>query len=222
AGVTVAHPAPARPGGGAAELGRHHPVIVVVRRNAVSGKGYALLDGFARGLGPIVCMIDADLQYPPEAIPEMVAKIRAGADVVVANRVRHHTGALRRVVSRASYGFVQALYALDVDVQSGLKVIRREVLDRIHVRPSGWAIDLDILMSAKATGHQIVGHDIEFDRRRHGETKVRLVRTTWQIARRAIGLKVAALRDDAGLPRDAVPIRAPRRVGVEPPAQPAA
>ncbi|HEX2133407.1 MAG TPA: glycosyltransferase family 2 protein, partial [Actinophytocola sp.] len=200
----------------------HHPVIVVVRRNAEPGKGYALLDGFARGLGPIVCMIDADLQYPPEAIPEMVAKVRAGADVVVANRVRHHTSVLRRVVSRLSYGFVQALYALDVDVQSGLKVIRREVLDRIYVRPSGWAIDLDILMSAKAGGYVIVGHDIEFDRRRHGETKVRLGRTTWQIARRAIALKVAGLRGASGRPRDAVPIRAPRRVGVEPPATPAA
>ncbi|HEY0449780.1 glycosyltransferase family 2 protein [Actinophytocola sp.] len=199
----------------AAGLGADHPIVLVVRRGVVPGKGYALLDGFARSSGAIVCMIDADLQYPPEAIPAMVSLVRSRAcDVVVANRSEHHTNALRRAFSRLSYRLIQALHKLDVDVQSGLKVFRRQVLDTMTVRPSGWALDLDMLVSAHAAGYSILGHDIAFARREHGETKVRLFGTSWQIMRNAVALKLAGARRTAA--RAAGSVAAIEPAGVDP------
>jgi glycosyltransferase involved in cell wall biosynthesis len=194
----------------AADLSRWYP-LELVYRDAPPGKGYALLDGFAGSRGEIVCMIDADLQYPPEAIPAMVALVRSGsADVVVANRVRQRAAVLRRLVSWAAYLLLQALHRLDVDVQSGLKVIRRNTLDHVELHPTAWAIDIELLVRARAAGYVIAGHDVDFDRRRAGRTKLQLGRATWQILRTALDLKLV-LTDRANPWWTGTARRAPRR-----------
>ncbi|HEX3783175.1 MAG TPA: glycosyltransferase family 2 protein [Pseudonocardiaceae bacterium] len=182
----------------ATELGRDHPVVVVTR-TGVPGKGYALADGFSRCRADIVCMIDADLQYPPEAIPAMVAMVASNeADVVVANRVFQRTSLLRRGLSRCSRLVIGLLHRLDVDVQSGLKVIRRSVLDHVTLHPAGWAIDLELLVRARAAGFVIGTWDIVFADRQHGRTKIRLGRASWQVLRNAIALKLAGPKPAPG------------------------
>jgi dolichol-phosphate mannosyltransferase len=172
----------------AAALG--HPVVVFTRTGR-PGKGFALAEGFAASGGRIVCMIDADLQYPPEAIPAMVAVVAAGrADLVVANRVVHGTSAVRRLLSRLSRRLLLALHGLDVDVQSGLKVVHRAVLERIRLHPDGWAFDLELLVRARAAGFVIATHDIAFARRMHGRTKLRLGGASWQVLRNAVRLRL--------------------------------
>jgi dolichol-phosphate mannosyltransferase len=178
----------------ARELGRRYPVLLVTRQGS-SGKGHALVEGFRRCRGEIVCMIDADLQYPPEAIPAMVALVRAGrADIVVGDRIRHHTSLLRRFVSRGGYLVIQAVHGLGVDVQSGLKVIRGAVLDQVEIRPSAWALDVELLVRARSAGYVIEGHGVELAARRHGHTKLRLPQATWQILSTSVALKFAARR----------------------------
>jgi len=175
----------------AVELGRAHPVVLHTRTGP-PGKGFAIADGFAASGGRIVCMIDADLQYPPEAIPAMVAVVHAGrADLVVANRIVHDTDFVRRLLSRVSYRVLQALHGLGVDVQSGLKVIHRAVLERISLHPDGWALDLELLLRARAAGFVIAAHDIAFARRVRGRTKVRLGGASWQVLRNAVRLRLS-------------------------------
>lgn len=181
----------------AAELGREHPVVVITR-TGTHGKGYALAEGFSRSRGEIICMIDADLQYPPEAIPTMLDLVMANkADVVVANRVFQRTGLLRRTLSRSSRLVLRALHRLDVDVQSGLKVIRRSVLDHVTLHPAGWAIDLELLLRAREAGFVIGTTDIVFSAREHGRTKIRLGRASWQVLHNAIALKLTDSRRTA-------------------------
>lgn len=173
----------------AAALGPAHPVVVL-RRAGPPGKGFAVADGFAASAGRIVCMIDADLQYPPEAVPAMVALVVLGcADVVVANRVVHETRLVRRVLSRLSCRVLQTLHGLDVDIQSGLKVIRAAVLRQVDLHPNGWAFDLELLVAARAAGFVITSHDIAFARRTRGRTKIRLGRASWQVLRNAVWLR---------------------------------
>jgi dolichol-phosphate mannosyltransferase len=175
----------------AVALGRAHPVVLH-SRTGLPGKGFAIADGFAAAAGRIICMIDADLQYPPEAIPAMVHIVHTGrADLVVANRVVHDTDVGRRLLSRISYRLLQALHGLDVDVQSGLKVVRRAVLERISLHPDGWAFDLELLVRARAAGFAIAAHDIVFARRVRGRTKVRLGGASWQVLRNAVRLRLS-------------------------------
>jgi len=65
-----------------------HSQIVVVLLSRNFGKEYALTAGLDFARGDAVIMLDADLQDPPELIPQMLERWRAGADVVTMRRVR--------------------------------------------------------------------------------------------------------------------------------------
>jgi dolichol-phosphate mannosyltransferase len=159
------------------------------------GKGYSLLEGFGSAAGDVVCMIDGDLQYPPESIAPMAARVFSGqADLVVANRRTQPTGLVRRIASSAWKFLSRRLQGLDVDTQAGLKVMRREILDRISLRPSAWAVDLDLLVNARKAGYLIASHDIEFAPRRAGASKLRVSAAAGQLLTGAVRLMVAGGR----------------------------
>src|SRR3990167_6106394 len=56
------------------------------KKEGKKGKAYSLFEGFEKAKGEILVMIDSDLQYPPEAIPEMVGQINENTDIIVGNR----------------------------------------------------------------------------------------------------------------------------------------
>jgi dolichol-phosphate mannosyltransferase len=69
-----------------------------------SGHMKALIAGIDHADGDLVITMDADLQHPPEVIPEIIAKWQAGALVV--NTIRKetaHEGLLKRISSRLYY-----------------------------------------------------------------------------------------------------------------------
>jgi dolichol-phosphate mannosyltransferase len=113
------------------------------------GKAFSLIQGFKLAKYPYVAMIDADLQYPPEALPDMIQMIMSDqADIVVANRQDSETGKLRRLTSNGFKRVFGAwLHGLKCDVQSGLKVFRRSIIDEVEVRPGPWTFDLELLIS---------------------------------------------------------------------------
>jgi hypothetical protein len=61
--------------------------------------------------------MDADLQHPPQLIPELVAMYKAGHDQVVTRRSRAGDPPLKRLVSRSYYGVVKRL--MDVRIEDG-------------------------------------------------------------------------------------------------------
>ena len=86
------------------------PRIKVVSLARNFGKDVALTAGLQHARGRAVIPIDCDLQHPPELIPEMVAKWRAGADMVIGVRSkRTEEGLLRRTASRWYYGLMRRM-----------------------------------------------------------------------------------------------------------------
>ena len=78
--------------------------IKVVNLSRNFGKEIALSAGLDQASGDAVIPIDADLQDPPEVIPLMVAKWRAGAKLVLAKRRdRSSDGWLKRVTANGAY-----------------------------------------------------------------------------------------------------------------------
>lgn len=68
------------------------------------GKEAAITAGLEAATGDAVVCLDSDLQHPPELIPQMLARWRAGADMVYAVRShRQEESALKRLGSRALY-----------------------------------------------------------------------------------------------------------------------
>lgn len=155
------------------------------------GKAYSLLEGFARAKHDYIAILDADLQYPPEALPAMVEKLATGhTDIVVANRSTQETTLSRRILSRAFKAvFSQFLHGLDCDVQSGLKVFRRKILRDVKLDPTPWTFDLEFLLAARNYGYVIGTVDIAFAERIDGESKIHFLKAIWEIGWNAMKLR---------------------------------
>ncbi len=171
------------------------PKIKLIEKVGPKGKAYAILEGAQAGKSEYVAMIDADLQYPPEAIPEML-KIAEREGVCVANRTSKKTSNLRKLGTKLnSLIFEKFLLGLNCDSQSGLKVFKREILEQLEYKSvTSWTIDMPLLMIAKDMGYNIGSYDIEFSERTKGVSKVNFVKAAGEIALRAIRLKFAESR----------------------------
>ncbi|MBI2009794.1 MAG: glycosyltransferase, partial [Candidatus Chisholmbacteria bacterium] len=171
-------------------LARTYPVVFRPKYGK-PGKAFSVIEGAQFARTEYVAMIDGDLQYPPEALPEMI-KLAPQHGVVVANRKVYQGSFLRKLASRLNaWVFGKMIFGFSCDIQSGLKVFRRELIQ--HVEPtylSAWTLDLPLLHAAEGMGYSIGSVDIAFTQRRNGESKIGLMRTAGQIAYRALKLKL--------------------------------
>jgi glycosyltransferase involved in cell wall biosynthesis len=102
-------------------------VVVHLRRNF--GKAAALQAGFLEARGDTVVTIDADLQDDPTEIPQLLAKLDEGFDLVSGWKTRRNDPLPRRLFSRL-FNWASALVSgvRLHDVNCGLKAYRAEVL----------------------------------------------------------------------------------------------
>ncbi len=119
------------------------------------GLSTAVVAGLRLATGVHVCVIDADLQHPPELIPEMLKVASEGADLVVASRYAgdgtHEglDGPVRRLVSRSAKVVAQVLFPeanRSSDPLSGFFLCRRALIDGVEFRPVGFKILLELLV----------------------------------------------------------------------------
>lgn len=85
-----------------------HVKLVELARNF--GKEVALTAGLDAAFGDAVIMMDADLQHPPELIPDFIAKWEAGADVVIGVRNGYKTSAFKKLASNSYYKVVNGMF----------------------------------------------------------------------------------------------------------------
>ena len=158
--------------------------VKVLFKNGARGKAFSLLEGFAAAKYELVCMIDADLQYPPEAIAGMYHKLQfCNADIVISERIENQTSLLRRASSFVFKTlFTRLLFGINYDTQSGLKLFRKRVLDTVHLSPSPWTFDLEFIVRSLEQGYTIVSQPIQFAERNAGEAKVKMLSATAEIA----------------------------------------
>jgi len=109
--------------------------IVGLARNF--GKDVALSAGLAHARGRAVIPIDCDLQHPPELIPSMIAKWRAGADMVIGVRTRRsEEGVLRRTSARMYYSLMRRMTNVEIPPNAGdFRLLDRKIVDVINEMP---------------------------------------------------------------------------------------
>lgn len=92
------------------------------------GKEAAMGAGLESAVGDCIIFIDADLQHPPELIPEMLSRWRAGIDVVNAvKRDRGNESLLYRIFASVFNRIMSTLIGSDIGGASDYKLIDRQV-----------------------------------------------------------------------------------------------
>ncbi|RLG41963.1 MAG: hypothetical protein DRO05_02510 [Thermoproteota archaeon] len=159
------------------ELSRKFENVEAISFPERRGKGFGIRKCLERVRGDIIVLIDADLEYPPEKIPEMVEIISNGeADIVVARRVNSRRCFVRSFLSSIYRFILLVLFGKNFhDPQSGLKAVKREVIDEIWpIASDGFEIDAEILIKAHNNGFKISYVPIKYAYR--GESKVSVLK----------------------------------------------
>jgi len=102
------------------ELAAADPRVVALRFARNFGHQAALTAGVDSARGRAVVIIDADLQDPPEVIPELIARWREGFEVVYAQReVREGETWFKRITASVFYRLLRSITNVDIPVDTG-------------------------------------------------------------------------------------------------------
>ena len=123
------------------------PRIVLVALSRNFGKDAALAAGLAHAKGRAAIPIDVDLQDDPAVIPQMVAKWRAGAQIVNARRIDRRQDSLsKRTTANLYYRVFNLVAERPIPANVGdFRLIDRQVLDVINTFTEKSRFNKDLL-----------------------------------------------------------------------------
>lgn len=149
------------------------PVSIAVAHRSpherAGGLGTAVLLGLRRARHRLVCVMDADLQHPPETVGRMLAaRAQHDAECVVASRycaggdASGLAGPARDLVSRSSTTLARGLFPRRLrrvsDPMSGMFLVDRDALELDRLRPRGFKVLLEILVTSPGLRVAEVGY----------------------------------------------------------------
>lgn len=138
------------------------PKIRIYSYKENKGKGYAVRYGMKQAKGDLISFLDAGMDISPKGIMMLMAHMDwYNADIIVGSK-RHPVSRvnypfLRKILSFGYHLGVRILFGLDLsDTQSGIKIFKREVVEKIlpKLLVKTYAMDIEMLAVAKYLGFE--------------------------------------------------------------------
>src|ERR1700693_3764317 len=160
------------------EYGNRDKRVKLFRHKKNLGKTAALQTGFAACTGTIVVVQDADLEYNPREIADLIAPIKEGnADVCLGSRfmVRRAGRVLyfRHFLANKFLTFINNLCTdLNLtDVETGYKASRSEIAKNMIIESSGFGFEIEFVAKCKKIGARVYEVPISYYGRTYAEGK---------------------------------------------------
>lgn len=158
-----------------------NPRVRVIVRKGERGLATAVVRGLREARGEYVAVMDADFQHPPPTVRALLDQARrSNADLVVGSRYARggsegNFGAVRRIISagarKLSNATIPTVRNFRVtDPMSGLFLVRRDRIEGVDLRPTGYKILLEVLGRCPLRRVEEVGYT--FQDRRGGASKL--------------------------------------------------
>jgi len=159
------------------DLSPEYPVKVIVRKNK-RGLASAVVDGIGYVTGEIVGVMDADLQHPPELVPNLLQAVKDGNDIAIASRYVKGGGCQgwglsRRIMSKGAAVLAHLLLPRTrqfKDPLAGFFMFNKQVVAHAQLQPTGYKILLEILMEGEF--RSVAEIPYTFRARSSGESKL--------------------------------------------------
>ncbi|KAI0916280.1 dolichol-P-mannose synthesis [Taiwanofungus camphoratus] len=153
--------------------------VRIIVRTTERGLSSAVVRGFQEAVGDNLLCMDADLQHPPEYVPQMLASLSPSAQFVLGTRYGGGAGAVdegwplyRRVISGGARMLALPLTSAS-DPMSGFFGIRKEsFLKARNLDTQGFKIALELLVKAQIQDTAIAEVPFAFGLRAAGESKL--------------------------------------------------
>lgn len=178
---------------GSAEIARGRPNVRVLRSGRNRGAGTARRLGTEAAHGRTVVWSDADMTYPNDEIPELVAALGSGDHIVGARTSEQGTLKFLRVPAK---WIIRALASYLTktkipDLNSGFRAFRRDVaLQYTHQLPPGFSCVTTITMAFLMNGYSVEFIPIEY-RERAGDSKFHWLADTRRYALQVIRMMLS-------------------------------
>ena len=118
------------------DLGASDKRVIVVELARNFGHQVAITAGLDFARGRAIVVMDADLQDPPEVLPQFIAKWREGHDVVYAIREHRKEGWLKRTSYKAFYRLLRRISNIEIPLDAGdFCIMDRRVVDLLKGMP---------------------------------------------------------------------------------------
>jgi len=116
------------------ELGQSDKQVTLIDLSRNFGKEIALTAGLQKAAGDAVIVIDADLQDPPELIPELIREWQNGYDVVYAKRThRKGESLLKRTTAHFFYRIIQRTNKITIPEDTGdFRILSRRAVNALN------------------------------------------------------------------------------------------
>lgn len=113
---------------------REDPRVTLVDLSRNFGKEIAMSAGLHKAAGDAVVVIDADLQDPPELIPELIREWENGYDVVYARRtLREGESYLKKVTAHFFYRIIKRVSKVDIPEDTGdFRILSRRAVNALN------------------------------------------------------------------------------------------
>ena len=159
-------------------LAEKHPQVRFVRQPKNGGKTEALKTGFALTTGDIVIVQDADLEYDPAEIPDVIQPILNGhADVVYGSRflIRKTARVLYFYHFLANKGLTLLSNLLTnlnmTDVETCYKAFRGEIIRNMIIVSDGFGFEIEVTAKVAKLGCAVYETPISYYGRTYEEGK---------------------------------------------------
>jgi glycosyltransferase involved in cell wall biosynthesis len=144
--------------------------VLYIQFSTNLGKSAALTEGAKNATGDIIVTMDADLQDLPEEIPNLIAKINDGYDVVSGWKIKRNDPLFGKKIPSLFFNWLvrKILRTTLRDINCGLKAYRREVWKNIRIYGE---LHRFIPALAANQGYKIAEIEVKHSPRLHGVSK---------------------------------------------------
>ncbi len=165
-------------------LADDYPLLRYIHNDNDRGKGHAIRTGIEAARSNVMAQIDADLQFLPEELPQLVEPIKTDhADVTLGSRFlsdsirrKGSTPWFRSLGNKSASGYASILFGHRMtDVQAGMKAWTRQAAQAIDLKSDNYSYEVEIPVKALRAGLRVVDVPITTDSRQGGQTNVNVV-----------------------------------------------
>jgi len=152
--------------------------IITNKKNR--GKGYSLKKALHHANGDIIVTIDSDGEHKPREIAPLLDAVVNGMDIAAGSRFLNKqstvTTKLNQIGNRLFNLVIMSLTGkLVTDSQTGFRVIKREVFEKLNLQSDGYEIETEITVKGLRGGFAFKELPITVERRRFGASKLKLI-----------------------------------------------
>ncbi len=179
---------------------QYNPHLLVVTHKQNRGYGGALRSGFEAAGKEFVFYTDGDSQYDVGELPRLLDLVGACTGLVNGYKLERHDPAHRVWIGKAYNFCARLLFRIHIrDIDCDYRLIRRELLERIHLTSTSGTICVELVRKLEMTGCEVVETGVHHYPRLYGKSQFfrlrSLATTLYELVR--LWVRVVILRRTA-------------------------